>query len=1535
MFRVCHIPAVKHDATIEDRRSRRGAWLPACLCAGLMLLARPSLAEFPALVLEHLTTDDGLPQGTVLAMLQDSQGFMWFGTEDGLVRYDGHELTRYAYSRTANAGLPANYIQGIVEDAGHDLWIAVNDGGLVRWNRATDRFTVYRHDPKDPSSLASDLVCAILVDDRGRVWAGTRDAGVDILNPLNGRIEHMRHDPANIDSLADNRVQALSRGADGTIWVGTQGGLDRTQSYGSSFVHYRHFARDAHSLSSDDISQVLEEADGTVWISTVGGGIDRIDRTGKVTSVFRHDPKDSTSLASDEVNALAEDRQGRLWAGTSDGLDLLDRLSGKFTHYRHDASDAGSLRDSWIKSLYEDGSGLLWIGTREGGVSRWNPRSWELGARRPSWLGGKPVTAFADAADHKIWVAALDGGLMLFDPKNGEFADLDAMLGRRNAIGSRRIMALQMDRQRTLWAGLMDGGLRKLTLEGHVDEVPVMPGNPRGLSAAGVMAIYEAYDGKIWVGTHGGGANILDPNSGLVRQLPFDSVSGAISSANVTAFAEDHSGNIWIGTQGGGLDLARSDGTVYKVFRHDPQRPDSLSANTVFAITVDSSGRVWIGTDGGGMELVLGSSAEPDAVRFENISRADGLTSDTIYGILPDLAGRLWLSGNAGLMRFDPQSRVVKTFHVEQGAQGEEFDYGAALRLRDGRFCFGGPSGFNVFDPAHLTEKTRPPRLVLTRVEVLGMPMQSERPYWLLDRIDVDSHASILSLDFGALEFTSAKRNRLSYRMAGLTDHWIDLGTQRRVTLTNLDAGDHILEVRGASADSVWSDSPLRLRIHRSPAPWKSNSAFAGYALALIGAIFTVIWRQRHKISLAQEAQHRLEAVVEARTQDLRESNRLLEDAAKAKSDFLARMTHELRTPMNGVVGMTELLERTGLNANQAQFTKTIRASADVLLQIVNDLLDLSKAQARKIELERLPVDLVALLEESIALFEAQAAEKGLELTACPPERIGREVVGDPMRLRQIIWNLIGNAVKFTERGQVVVVADIVEVTDDRAIVEISVADSGIGMTAAAAQKIFDPFTQADESTSRRFGGTGLGLAICRELAMLMDGSISVQSQPGVGSTFKVRVALRLAGERIQAPTQQLTGQVGIRTRQTVLAEALARHARSFGLRVAGADAASGAHDAGAAAMHDVAANPAALDAADLLVIDGATEPDLLQAQLAISGAGRRPLVAVVTKAEAESLGLAGRIEVDAIVHKPVKRADFYRACARALGKPAALLQVEAPGGACHKPGTGSHVLVVDDEPVNAAVAQGYLAALGCTSVWVESGPAALSRCSVERFDLILMDVSMPGMDGVAATGFIRGREGPNRNVPIVALTAHDSKSHRARCLAAGMDDLLEKPYTLHSCAALIDCLVHRDGAVSAAPCATAIGDETGFPGAGALRTVNQAVISSLRSLPARGNGDLFTRLADLFRETASADLAALRTALAAMDWHAAGAICHKLKSSAEYVGAAGFAEGLRALEARCKTGGTGDAMQRFEQLEAAFPALVDELGRFMMRATA
>ena len=803
---------------------------------------------------QHLTTADGLPQSTINVTYRDSQGFVWIGTEDGLVRYDGHRLVRYGYRAGDAAALPGNYIKAMVEAPNRDLWVAVADGGLARWHRNSDRFTIYRHDIANPRSLASNDVTAMQFDETGRLWIGTGDAGVDVLEPESDRFVHIRHDSQHPDSLLDDRVLALARGRDGIIWIGTASDLERVQSRTRSFSHCAFAGAD--SAGAQGAMALYADRDGTIWQGVPDGGLIHRDIGGIPLAYFRHDAREAHSLAQNNVRAILRDANQRLWVGTDNGLELYDAATNTFTHYYHEEANPNSLSDSSIMSLYQDATGLLWVGTRSGGLDRWNPRSWNFGSRRPAWLRGGIALAFADAGNDRLWVGTWGGGLLLYNLETDEAQSLDTLLNQHNVLGDDRVMALTKDARGTLWIGTMTAGLRSLTAEGRFTRYPVLPGSQQGLSAAGVMSVYAGPDGRIWIGTHGGGANVLDPTTGRIHQLPFESTAvGALSSRNVTSILADAAGNVWFATDGGGLDLADTSGYVRRVFRHHERDQSSIPSDALNGVTLDRKERLWIATDRG-LAVLNGSTASLDHIRFQSFGRAQGLAGDTVYGVLPDAADRLWISGNTGLTRYDPDTGAFRTYHVQHGLQNEEFESGAYLRLADGRLVFGSPGGFNLFDPKAIDETAPAPPVALTGVDVLGAPLNSKESFWLLKDIQVTAAARIITFEFAALDFISPAHNRLSYRIPDLSDQWIDLGTEHHVTLTNLPSGEHQLEVRAASADSAWGEPPLRVRIHKAPPLYASSAALVAYVLiALILA--TIVWRiHLRRLAQAERIRH-------------------------------------------------------------------------------------------------------------------------------------------------------------------------------------------------------------------------------------------------------------------------------------------------------------------------------------------------------------------------------------------------------------------------------------------------------------------------------------------------------------------------------------------------------------------------------------------------------------------------------------------------------------------------------------------------------
>jgi two-component system sensor histidine kinase/response regulator len=643
------------------------------------------------------------------------------------------------------------------------------------------------------------------------------------------------------------------------------------------------------------------------------------------------------------------------------------------------------------------------------------------------------------------------------------------------------------------------------------------------------------------------------------------------------------------------------------------------------------------------------------------------------------------------------------------------------------------------------------------------------------------------------------------------------------------------------------------------------------------------------------------------------DTNRQLAEASEAKSNFLARMSHELRTPMNGVLGSTELLVRTPQSATQRRLTETIRSSAGVLLQIVNDLLDLAKMQADKLEFESLPLELNRILEECTTLFAGAAADKDIELIVCPPPREPSGLLGDPLRVRQILMNLVGNAVKFTQSGEIVVKASLSGSGQGIEVLHLQVSDSGIGMDAAASQRIFEPFTQADESTTRRYGGSGLGLAICRELAERMGGHIDVESTPGVGSTFHVRLPLKtVAADMPPATTAASPDKVGIMTGRPSLREALGHQVSSLGYEAVDAS------DDGSAA-----------DPPSAVIADFSTHRPWIETTLERGSASRMPLVVVATSADAESLQQTFAVNPDTLVHKPVHREKLLQALRTAVGRQPAH-QIAVATGTHSNARINGHVLIVEDEAVNALVAQGYLDELGCTSVWVTSGADAVARSAGGRFDLIMMDLNMPVMDGFGTTALVRQREGTSRRTPIIALTAHGATEYRETCLRSGMDDLLSKPYTLEDFAVLLRRWIKTspDIGIDAPP-------EKGYPGLSSLSDIDRPTVAGLSTLRGDGSRDLYSKLVTLFLRSSADTVAQLEAALDRSDWRTSAALCHKLAAAASNVGALAFGREVRRLEEACDSGNGMAARVIGQRIYAAYPALSEKLSGLLERKSA
>ena len=1475
---------------------------------------------------EHLTVHDGLSMSTISSILQDSQGYIWLATESGLNRYDGYTVRQFRRERGNQHGLASDYIWSIAEDAHGDLWLATDGGGVARWDRRTETFQQFRHDAERPQSLASDGVRALLIDSKGFIWAGTKDQGLDVLDPRTGSARHYRHRDSDVYSLPSDAIGALYADHEGRIWVGSDGGLSRYDAAADGFVTYGE-AMSAAKMRDSRVRAIREDHNGALWIGTVSDGLARLDQNGSRFTAFRHDANDPHSLSHDHVWAVLEDDAQRLWVATADGLDLFDRNSESFIRYGHDADNPQSLRDSGVSSLYQDRGGVLWVGTREGGASHWNPRSWLLGHYYSDAFRASQIESFADDDAGNVWVGTIGAGLIEIDTRTGRDHRYGAdKSGTSPPLSDDRVMALLNDHRGSLWIGTMSGGLDRLDLaSGKLRVYRSTPSDANTLPADGVMSLYQDRLGTLWVGTFRGGLASIDRTTDKITRYPFGAAAAnSLSSSKASAIVEDSLGNLWIGTIGGGLNLLdRKSGRFY-AYRRDDRDPKSLSDDTVYALHIDPHGDLWVGTAGGGLDRVIGTSAKPEAVQFENQSGLSGMPSQVVWGIESDRESRLWLSTDNGLARFDPKLHTVKLFRQVHGLQDDEFNVNAHFRSADGILYFGGNHGFNAFSPELIASEGPAPPVVLTMASKLNKPLMAQELPSATHPLALAYDDKLVTLDFSALDFTSPADNHYSFQLEGFDTGWIDAGTTHRATYANLQAGDYTFKVRAANADGIWSEDSLTIPVHVAPAPWNTLAARIVYFLIGLG-VLAYLWRfQRQRRERELRYSRELEQTVKIRTHELEERNQQLQVLSRAKSDFVARMSHELRTPMNGVLGMTSLLLDTHIDPSQRRFAEAIHRSADSLLAIVDDVLDFSKIEAGRLQLDSVECDLTEILEQTVEMLAARAATKGIELLCDSPAVRLPRVKLDAVRLRQVLVNLGGNAVKFTERGEVILRLSSSGAAEGALNVRVEVADTGVGIAPESQAKIFDEFAQEDASTTRRFGGTGLGLAISRQLIELMGGRLEVSSAPGEGSTFSFDLSLPLAdlSTQVPAPPRSLNG-----IRVLVVHEnAAARILLGKTLR------------AWSARPTEVASLAEALSAStgpnyDALVIDDcliAGSAVLWQEVRSRLGKNLR-IIRLLSFVSLSSSSSRGESLLDTELTKPVRLAELHRALIGCIDDSTPLTErtvaLKKPAGML--PVLHGRILVVEDQPLNREVAIGMLASLGLEVETAHHGQQALDMMQSRSFDLILMDCEMPVMDGFSATRALRARERTGVHIPIIALTADVTSTGRAACLAAGMDDHLAKPFRRETLHGILTRWFGKSKQESTAPNTPPSTPPNTAPGTAASAHVpllDGATLDALRALPRSGPKDMLTHIGELYLLDSRQLIATIEQSLESGNGAELARAAHAWRSYNGNVGANALAQLCRELEEAARAANFAGARATYTQIQGLHDQVRDEL---------
>lgn len=839
------------------------------LSAVMLLAAMPAVAaafDLPSAAVRFrlVGSEQGLSHDTVFSIVQDQEGYIWLGTEQGLNRFDGHGARVFTFDVNNPDSLAEDDVSSLLLDRDGRLWIATWGGGLDRFDFANETFTHLRAEPGRTDALADNRVQTLLEDHAGNLWAGTFNGGLSRIEPKHGTITTFRHDPSNPASLPDDRVWSLAEEPGGAIWVGTERGLARLDPASGSFFTVGARSAPPHTLPHDIVRALRMDRSGRLWVGTERGLV-TLDPATRQVAPLAGSSELGRLLANAPINTIRQVASGDVWIGTNrQGLFRFSAADGALTRFVNDPVRPWSLANDDVRALWEDRSGVLWIGTRGGGASLLDlkpPKFYHVpyDPLDPESISDSRVGTILRDHTGVLWVGTL-GGLDRFNPERQGFEHFRAVPGDPGSLPSDGIRSLIEDREGNLWVGSWRGGISRFDrATQRFLTIGQSPSRADLLVDDRINTLYEDLQGRLWVGTQGG-LSVLSADRASATHFRHDPDDpGSLSDSFVWVVTADLSGAIWAGTDSGGLNRLDPDSGRWEAWRASPP-PAGLPSNRVRAIHVAPNGVLWIGTAGG---LV---SFDPAQRTFRHWSGADGLPISAVVDITPDDAGNLWLSTNRGLCRLSPNSGEVRVFTGSDGLHGNVFAGGSAFRDRGGWIYLGGPNGFNFFDPASVRSNPHAPPVVLRSFSRQGRAVSFDRPFSRLERIRLRHHEASFAIDFAALDYTDPERNRYSYLLEGYDRDWNNAGTRPFASYTRVTPGQYVFRVRGANNDGVWNPQATSLPIVVLPplwATWWFKSLAAGAFIALLAAAYA--WR----VSWLKADRRRLEGLVAARTAEL------------------------------------------------------------------------------------------------------------------------------------------------------------------------------------------------------------------------------------------------------------------------------------------------------------------------------------------------------------------------------------------------------------------------------------------------------------------------------------------------------------------------------------------------------------------------------------------------------------------------------------------------------------------------------------------